>query len=150
PSGRAWEESTNRRRDRIASTIDPISGLVVIGIRMRAAGAVRGVDLVEELLDSILAGDRFIVEELELGHALQPQPRADLPPQKRRGALEGAGGVPARRVVAERRVRHAGVLQVRRHRDARDGDEPDAGIVDVAREQLRDLAADLIADARGP
>ena len=30
----------------------------------------------------------FVVEELELGHAPQPQPRADLPAQERRRALE--------------------------------------------------------------
>jgi len=41
----------------------------------------------------------------------------------------------------------ARVLQVGRHRHARDRHEPDAGVVDVARQHQRDFPPDLIGDA---
>src|SRR5258708_15077884 len=107
PSGRECEESTNRRRVRTASTICWISGLVVvIGGRIRRHGAAgaAGADGVEELLDPVLAGDRLVVKELELRHALQPQARADPAPQEHRGAAQRPGGVGARLVVTQRAV----------------------------------------------
>src|SRR5689334_18624414 len=64
PSGRECEEMTNRRRARIASTIREMSGSVA---------AIVSVDFVEDLVDPVLAGNRLVVLELELGHALQPQ-----------------------------------------------------------------------------
>jgi hypothetical protein len=39
------------------------------------------------------------------------------------------------------------VLQVRAHLHAGDGDEPDAWIVQLARDHRRDFRADLIRDA---
>src|SRR5712691_12056379 len=115
PSGRECEESTNRCRARIASTICRISGLIVIIVRSAGSAARRrfgGANLVEELLDPVLAGNRFVVDELERRDALQPQPRSNLPPQKRHRALERARRAPAARLVAERGIVHAGLLQI--------------------------------------
>src|SRR6478736_17619 len=88
PSGREWDERTKRWRERTASTMRAMSGLVVIGVcRGIGCGArrvFRGANLVEELFDPILAGDRLVVEELELRRPFQPQPRSDLTAQERR------------------------------------------------------------------
>src|SRR5712691_11508300 len=152
PSGRECEESTNRCRARIASTICRISGLVVIILRSAGSAAGRrlgGANLVEELLDPVLAGNRFVVDELELRDALQPQPRSNLPPQKRHGALERARRAPAFLFVAKRGVVHARLLQIRRQLDAGHGHEADAGITHLPRQQDRELAADLVGDAIG-
>src|SRR6185436_508538 len=61
PSGRACDDTTNRCRARIASTIRSTVALVVIG-RM-----VAGFDFVEQLFDAILPGDGLVVEERQLG-----------------------------------------------------------------------------------
>src|SRR5204862_7780192 len=74
PSGRLCDERTKRCRWRIASAIRSISGLrlvIVFG----------NVELVQDLLDAILAGDRLLVDERQLRSPLQPQPRAALPAQ---------------------------------------------------------------------
>jgi len=55
----------------------------------------------------------------------------------------------ARPLVAERGVEDAGVLQVRRHLDAGDGDEANARIVHLARQHRRQLVANLIGDTIG-
>src|SRR5437773_9377856 len=112
-------------------------------------------DLVEQLLDAILAGDRFVVQELEFRDALEAETRTNLPPKERRGALEGAPAVLSCRAavvtrVAERGVVDARELQVRTDLDARQRHEADAGVVHLAREQLRELRADLIGDTVGP
>src|SRR5262245_59685690 len=121
----------------MAVTICSSSPLVVI---IWCAGRM---EFVEQLLDSILAGNGFVIHEPELGHALQAQARSDLPPQKRRGATERASRVASRLVVlacgAERRIEHASLLQVRRDLDACDRHEPDAGVVHLSREQLAKL-----------
>src|SRR5262245_19910880 len=144
PSGRACDDSTNRCRLRTASTISRIAGLVVIGGRSRSAA-----DLVEQLLDAVLAGNRFVVVERELRRALQPQARADLAPQEAGGAGQRPLGVATALLVAERRVVHASLLQIWAHADARQRHEPDPRIVDLAREQRRQLAPDLIGDTIG-
>src|SRR5262245_12248142 len=97
PSGRVCDEITKRRRAAIASTIGVVSGLIVIGIAAaaRAGRPIGRPDLLENLLDPILARDRFVIHELEIGHAPEPQPRADLAAKKRRRALERARRVAA-------------------------------------------------------
>src|SRR5476649_1993315 len=93
PSGRECDEITKRCRVRMASTICWISGaggsgagvVIAIGSRRRV-----GLDLVEQLLDAVLARDRLVDHELQLGHALQPEPRSDLPPQERNRAVQCA------------------------------------------------------------
>src|SRR6185436_9333415 len=120
PSGRECEEITKRRRARIASTMAGSSGLVVIIVAIGGSAGGRGArvrgavaaDLVEQLLDPVLAGDRLVVDELELGDALQAQARADLAAQERNRAMERAVRALTRLVVTERGVVHARVLQV--------------------------------------
>src|SRR5438552_927227 len=75
------------------------SGALLVISRMAAR-----FDLVEELLDPVLAGDRFVVHERHFRRPLQAQPRSDLAAEERRGALQRAGGVAATLLVAERRV----------------------------------------------
>src|SRR5262245_50252884 len=144
PSGRACDDSTNRCRLRTASTISRIAGLVVIGGRSRSAA-----DLVEQLLDAVLAGNRFVVVERELWRALQPQARADLAAQETGRAGQRPLGIATALLVAERRIVHARLLQIRADAHPRQRHEPDARIVNVAREQRRQLASDLIGDAIG-
>src|SRR5438094_1737507 len=111
-------------------------------------------DLVEQLLDAVLAGDRFVVQELELRDPLEAETRPDLPPKERRGALEGAPAVRSRRAGVtrgtERGVVDTRQLQVRTDLDTRQRHETDARVVHLAREQLRELRADLIGDTVGP
>src|SRR3954469_15387041 len=150
PSGRECEESTNRCRVRTASTIRAISGLVVVirgGSRSARPPGAAGANVVEQLFDPVLAGNRFVVVELQLGGALEAQARAELAAQERRGAAERLGRGGARLVVAERGVVDPRVLQVGRDLHSRNGDEPDPRVVHVARQHRRDLAADLIGDS---
>src|SRR5215472_6511521 len=142
PSGREWDESTKRCRALIASAIRMISGFVVI-VGSGAAGA----QVLEQLFDPILTGDRFVVDEFELGHAPQPQPRSDLPPQERNRAMQRAVRLAPRALVAERREEHAGVLEIGRDLHPGDRHEADPRIVHLAREQLAELSPDLIGDA---
>src|SRR5262249_15533466 len=83
PSARACEGRTNRPRVRTASTIARICVSFIIVGHWR-----RGMDLVEQLLDAILAGDRVVVVEGELGRPLQAQPRPDLPAEEAGRAAE--------------------------------------------------------------
>ena len=108
---------------------------------------IAGVEIVQELLDPVLAGDGLVVDELELRDAPQTKAGSNLTAQERNRPLQAARRVAARPVVAERSEEHASVLQIRRHLNARDRDEPDARVVNVAREQLAELAADLVGDA---
>src|SRR4051812_28952431 len=106
---------TNRCRARIASTIFCSSGLVVIvGVSVRSPRSGRA-DFVQQPLDTILSGNRFVVEECQLRDPLEAQPRPDLPAQEWSGPLDGALAVLAGLLVAERGVVHARSLKVRRH-----------------------------------
>src|SRR6185295_1717069 len=156
PSGRLCEEITNRCRVRIASTIcamSGLSGLFVIILVERGSGVRRllrtlaDANLVEELLDPVLAGDRLVVDEIELGDALQPQARADLAAQKRHRPLERARAALLRLLVAERRVVDASQLEIGRDLDAGDGDEAEARVVHFPRQQQSQLAAYLLGNA---
>src|SRR5262249_41987626 len=120
PSGRECDDNTKRWRERTASTICAISGVVVIGIRVRVGevgGRLRGANVVQELLDAVLARDRLVVEELDLRRALEAQPRSNLAAEKRRRPPQRAIGPAPRRLVTERGVVDARLLQV-----GRDGD----------------------------
>src|SRR4051812_10700034 len=157
PSGLACDVIRNVRRAWIASQMS-VFGFILCGgalawLRRRRGLVARlllGLEVLQDLFDAIVPGDRFVVEELELGHAAQPDARADLAAQERQGALERLGRLALRLLVAERRVVDARDLQVRRHGDLGQGDEPDPRIVDVARQQLRQLLADGFSDAVGP
>src|SRR6185503_17975355 len=152
PSGRLCEEITNRCRVRIASTIRAISGLFVIIVggwgsaARRFLGVFADANLVEELLDAVLPGDRLVVDEIELGDALQPQARADLAPQERHRALERARRALLRLLVTERRVVDASQLEIGRDLDAGDGDEAETRVVHFPRQQQGQLAAHLLGN----
>src|SRR5436190_5210605 len=161
PSGREWEEITNRCRACSSAVICLISGSVaaigvvtvagVAGLSAVAVALLVGcMDFVQQLFDPVLPSDGLIVLELQLGHALQTETRADLAPQKGRCPVERTRAVLARRLVAKDRVEDAGLLDVRAHLDARERHEPDAGIVDFTRKQLGQFAADLVGDTIGP
>ncbi len=107
-------------------------------------------DLAEQLLDAVLAGNRFVVVEYQLRRTLQAQARADLPPQEPSRARQRALGVAPALLVAERSVVHASLLQVAAHLHPGQRHEPDARIVNLPGEQRGQLAADLIGHALGP
>src|SRR5450759_1198782 len=109
-----------------------------------------GLQLLEDLLDAVVLGDRGVVEELELRHAPQAHPLPDLAPQERRRPCEGLAGLALRLRVAVGRVVDARDLQIGGYLDLRQGQEADAGIVHLARDELRQLDADLLADLFGP
>src|SRR4051794_3450555 len=102
PSGRACDDSRKRWRERIAPTISSRAGSLCIVICV--VGRVGAVQILEDLLDPVLAGDRVIVQESELRRAFETQTLADLPAQERGGALERLGARRPRLLVAERGV----------------------------------------------
>src|SRR5450759_4943884 len=87
-----------------------------------------GLQLLEDLLDAVVLGDRGVVEELELRHAPEAHPLPDLAPQERRRPREGLAGLALRLRVAEGRVVDARDLQIGGDLDLRQGQEADAGI----------------------
>src|SRR6266508_140544 len=143
PSGRACDVSRNRCRRTISSRIcrtgaDAVAtGSLIIVARLgrvvagcltdaRPVGPFR-VELLEDALDAVALLDRLVEKECELGHALQLQALADLAPQERRRAAERPRRLAARLVVADGRVIHARLLQVRGHLDLRNRQEADTG-----------------------
>src|SRR5947207_10913675 len=107
-------------------------------------------EVLQDLFDAVLVLDRFVEPELDLGHPAQAQPAADLAAEKRRGAIERTRRLLPRLLIAERGVEDARDLQVGCHLHARQRDEADARVVDLASaEDLADDVADLFADAIG-
>src|SRR5438067_4231167 len=147
PSGRECDETTNRWRARTSWTIRRISGVTALGVGLVIVIVwIVRVDFVEQLFDAVLARDRFIVEELQLGDAPQPEAGSNLAPQERRRAVQRPLRVPARVLLAERGVEDARLLQIGVDLHARDRYESDSRVVDLARDQHAELAADLIGD----
>src|SRR5688500_2611634 len=84
PSGRWCEATTKRRPLRMRST-NSAGGFIIldrgrvlaVDHRVDDAGIldgprrVLGVNLLDDFLDARLSGDRFVVDELDLGHAAQ-------------------------------------------------------------------------------
>src|SRR5262245_7242360 len=102
----------------MASAICTSSGGVVIvsmagDVLGRALRRLGRVEVLKELLDAVLARDRFVEDERQLGDAPQAQLRSDLTAEERRGAAERAPRLAARLLVAERGVEDAGLLQIR-------------------------------------
>src|SRR5207253_10377209 len=91
-------------------------------------------------------GEGLVVEELRFRQAPEADALAGVTPQKRRGTPQGARRLALRVLVAERRVVAARKLKVRGDLHAGEGQEADAGVVHLARDQQRKLGADLIAD----
>src|SRR5262245_34482284 len=114
----------------MASTIAEMAGLVVIVGRRRS-----GVDLAEQLLDSVLAGNRFVVVKGDLGRALEAQAHPDLASEEAGGAGQRALGVAPALLVAEGGVVDARLLQIGADAHARQRHETDARVVDLASEQ---------------
>src|SRR5438105_5925481 len=113
--------------------------VIVSGFGIRGSGFDLGsalrvflVEVAEDLLDAVLVLDRFVEAELELRDAAQTEPPADLAAEERRRALEGARGLLTRFRIAEGRVEDARDLQVRGDLHARQRDEADARVVDLA------------------
>jgi hypothetical protein len=108
-----------------------------------------GVDLVQQLLDAILSGDRLVVLERKIGDALEAQARADLPPEEWLCAIERARAVRPRLFVAEYRVEHPRELDIRADLNAGECHKTDTGIVDFSREERSQFATNLISDSIG-
>src|SRR6266545_2003115 len=148
PSGRACDVSRKRRRRRISYRI--CRSAAAVASSFAGSFVISGiVELQEDSLDAVALLDRFVVEESELGHALQADPLADLPAQERHGARERAGGFLPRRVVPDGRVVNPCLLQIRRDLDVGDGQEPDARIMNRPAQKFRELRTNLIADTGG-
>src|SRR5439155_3502633 len=122
PSGRECEEMRKRRRARMASTTCRNS-LLLVGLG--DVGIVGGMDVLQELLDAILSGDRIVVGEPELWYAPQAKPSAKLAAQKWRRAFEGASRGGPGALVAEHRVHDSRHLQIRAEMHPRQGHESD-------------------------
>lgn len=103
-------------------------------------------EIPEELLDAILTGDRLVVQEFQLRHAFQTEPRADLAAEERDGSTERPLGISPRMFIAERGEEDPGLLDVGADLDSGDRHETDSRIVDLAREQMAQLASNLIRD----
>src|SRR5687768_16734872 len=84
--------------------------------RIRRRGTL-GVELPENLLDPVPLFDRLVEEERQLRDPLQIETLADLTPEERGRPAERAGRFVPRLCVANRRVVHARLLQIRRHLD---------------------------------
>src|SRR3954453_18007980 len=87
------------------------------------------VKVTQDLLDTVLVGNRLVEAEFELRHAPEGQDAANLSSQEGRGADQRLGGFLARLLVAKRRIEDARLLEIRRHFHSRQGNEADAGIV---------------------
>src|SRR5262249_19247242 len=129
---------TKRRRARIASTIRWSSELfVIVGV----------MEIAKELFDAVLARNRFVVQELQLGYALQAKSCTDLPAQEGDRSPERLLGIAAGLPAPQRCVEDARLLDIRADLDAGDRHEADSRVVDFAREQLAELSANLIGDS---
>src|SRR5262245_48383303 len=125
--------------------------LVVIAIGVDIFWRVRlGVKLVEDAFDPVLAGYRIVVDEPELGRALQAKPRSDLASEEGRRTAEGTVARFPRFGVAEHGVEDACDLQIRTDLNPRQRHESDARIVHLASEHGRQLASYLISHAIRP
>ncbi len=104
-------------------------------------------DLFQQLCDAVLVPDTLIELELHFRRPAQAEALADLPAHEARCPLECASSVLSGSGIAEARVEHTGVLQVGAHLHTGDGDEPDAWIVQLARDDHADFRANLVRDA---
>ena len=122
--------------------------LIVSTTAFRALGPL-DIQVLQNLFDPVLPLDAGIEEELEIVDAPEAQPPAQLAAKEGSRPFERALALTARFVVAHGRVVHARLLQIGGYLDVGDGEEADARIVHFAREEIRDLDAELITDAAG-
>jgi hypothetical protein len=118
--------------------------VVVAGIGSR--GPFR-FELLKNSLDAVAPFNRLVVEERELWDTLQAKTLPDLAAQEWCRAIEGARRLSLRLVIPDGGVIDARLLQIWRQFYLGDRQEPDAGIVNLARKQRRKLRLNLIADA---
>jgi hypothetical protein len=95
------------------------------------------VELIENLFNTILSGNRIVIDEAQLWRPLQSQTPTHLSAKEWRRAVKGVCACRARRGIAQRGVVDACQLQIRADVRTRHGNEPEAGIVDVSHKQLR-------------
>jgi hypothetical protein len=109
-----------------------------------------GADFLQDLLDPITALDRFVEEELEVRYPLEPQPLPDLPSQERCGPSKRSARLAPGLLVPECRVVHARDLQIWCDLYMGDGQESNARVMNLARDEFGELSSQLIADAGRP
>src|SRR6266511_2017097 len=131
----------NRRPRRMRSTSAATS---LIGIR--AARLLFLFERLENLFDSILRRDGLIEKELELGRSAQRHAGAQEMPDIRGRSCQRFLRLLARRGVAGDRPIAARKREIRRDLATRDGDEADAGIRELSREDLADFFSNLCRD----
>src|SRR4029079_17238145 len=103
----ACEEMRNRERARMAlqisvGAVSAVADVIVPNGVMPGRGL--RFQLLEDLFDAILTGNRFVVEELELRHPPEPEPLAQVPSQEGRRPLERFRALALCLLVAKRRV----------------------------------------------
>src|SRR4051794_14798239 len=89
PSGRECELMTNRWRSRIASQIRVTASVLFVGVvwwGILCGTRVGRVDLLQQLLDPRLVGDRLVEHEINLRDPAQAEPLGELAPHERRHA----------------------------------------------------------------
>jgi hypothetical protein len=101
---------------------------------------------VKELEDPRAALRGVVDVDVQLRHAAQADPSAELAPDERHGpAQRGEGGPPLGR-LADQADPDSGVGEIRRDVDLGDRHEADAGVGDLAAEQAADLLAQELAN----
>ena len=117
------------------------------GVAIVRAGGFLFVKVAEDLFDAVLVLDRLVEPELDFGNPAQADARADLAAEERRRPLQRLLRLDPLLRIAERGVEDLGDLEVGRDLHARERDEADARVVDVAAGQhLAQFLADLIPD----
>src|SRR5262245_36979081 len=137
--------ATSRSRSVIGLRAGRVGGL--LGWRLRLACLFFALELLQNLLDAILRGDRLIEEELDLRRTPQRQAGAEEMAHERRRPRQRFGGLLALRGVAHRRPVHACEREIRCDLDACDGNQPDTRVRHLGRKDLADLFPDLFGDS---
>src|SRR5918994_7370294 len=124
PSGRECELITNRWRARIASQMRAIGPALLFAVvwwwGILSGPRVVRVDLLQQLLDARLVGNRLVEDERDFRHAPQAQALGQLAAHERCHAFERLFRRPLRRGVTEAGVVDVGGLHVGADADACD------------------------------
>src|SRR5918994_4303535 len=108
PSGRACELMTNRWRERIASQMRAIGPVLLFAVvwwwGILCGPRVVRVDLLQQLLDARLVGNRLVEHKRDFRHPPQAQPLRQLSAHERCHARQRFFGGPLSRSVAQSRV----------------------------------------------
>src|SRR5690606_37353116 len=101
--------------------------------------------LAQELLDALGVLQRAVDLEVQLGGPPDVQALAQLAPDERSRGIEALERLRLAGLVTHDPDVDARVIEVRRDIDRRDRDEADAWVLDLALEDLRDLAPELLS-----